>query len=207
MPKDSRNQYGYLTEEDPVRNPSGYCPQETFYNGKIYKSRAEVKWAIIFNYLNIKYEYEPKLFNLGNIKYLPDFYLPNQNYWIEIKSNQDGIDGENKILELSRYINDPIYVFNGYPRTGLFQNIIDSSYNYEICGFRIYQYLNGLIEIGKNTNLCLLKILGFNPVTLQKFKYYTDLIYKAACLEFYNPYTTKIFCHKVVDVTMKNYIN
>ena len=35
---------------------------------------------------NINFEYEPKIFNLGNgIKYIPDFYLPRTNEYIEVK--------------------------------------------------------------------------------------------------------------------------
>lgn len=114
------------------------------------------------------------------------------------------VDGEDKIIELSRHIDESIYVFNGYPRVGTFHNIVDDSRNYEICGFKVYQYFNGIAEVGKNTNVCLMKIFGFNPRTLDQFKYYTKKLYISACYEFYNPFSLQLGCHQVFDVRLKD---
>jgi len=59
---------------------------ETFYDGHRFRSRLEARWAVYFNAVGISYEYEPEGFELSDgTKYLPDFYLPDENYWIEIK--------------------------------------------------------------------------------------------------------------------------
>jgi len=55
------------------------------YNGELFRSSWEcnfVKWC---DKNNIKWQYESKSFNLGNCSYIPDFYLPEFNLYIEIK--------------------------------------------------------------------------------------------------------------------------
>ena len=52
-------------------------PIETYYNGYRFRSRLEARWAVFFDALGIKWEYEPEGYELpGGIRYLPDFYLP-----------------------------------------------------------------------------------------------------------------------------------
>lgn len=58
-----------------MNNYSGSIkPIETCYNGYKFRSRLEARWAVFFDALGVKYEYEPQGFDLGNgLKYLPDF--------------------------------------------------------------------------------------------------------------------------------------
>ena len=59
---------------------------ETEYNGYRFRSRLEARWAVFFDEIGIEYQYEPEGFDLGNgIYYLPDFYIPEADAWIEIK--------------------------------------------------------------------------------------------------------------------------
>ena len=59
---------------------------ETQYKGYRFRSRLEARWAVFFDALDIPWEYEPEGFELGNgIRYLPDFWLPAQECWVEIK--------------------------------------------------------------------------------------------------------------------------
>jgi hypothetical protein len=68
------------------RSPGKLKPIETAYNGLRFRSRLEARWAVFFDALNIKYLYEPEGFDLGDdIRYLPDFWLIEQQCWIEIK--------------------------------------------------------------------------------------------------------------------------
>ncbi len=49
-------------------------PIETIYNGYRFRSRLEARWAVFFDALGVKYEYEPEGFLLPSGKmYLPDF--------------------------------------------------------------------------------------------------------------------------------------
>jgi|GEM_PF-368876 len=56
-------------------------------NRNIYfYSRWEANVARLFNYLDVKWFYQPKTFYLGSQNYTPDFYLPEQNTYIEVKN-------------------------------------------------------------------------------------------------------------------------
>lgn len=69
---------------------------DTIYNDHRFRSRLEARWAVFFDEMKLSYLYEPEGFQLGSIRYLPDFFLPNgirfadeemhrQNVWVEIK--------------------------------------------------------------------------------------------------------------------------
>lgn len=59
---------------------------ETVYQGYRFRSRLEARWAVFLDTLGVKYQYEPEGFELvGAGRYLPDFWLPDLDCWIEIK--------------------------------------------------------------------------------------------------------------------------
>jgi hypothetical protein len=59
---------------------------ETVYKGYRFRSRLEARWAVFFDALGIEWEYEAEGFELGaNGRYLPDFWLPRLDCWVEIK--------------------------------------------------------------------------------------------------------------------------
>ena len=60
-------------------------PIQTVYNGYKFRSRLEARWAVFFDAAGIKYEYEPEGFDMDGLYYLPDFYLPEYDVWVEIK--------------------------------------------------------------------------------------------------------------------------
>lgn len=60
------------------------------FRGVHMRSKLEAKWAVVFEALRIKWEYETTLYTLkstrlfpNGVKYLPDFHLPN--WIIEVK--------------------------------------------------------------------------------------------------------------------------
>jgi hypothetical protein len=59
------------------------------YKGIYYRSGFELIIALAFEHLNIPFKYEPRKFKLiiGKLKvwYIPDFYLPTLNLWVEVK--------------------------------------------------------------------------------------------------------------------------
>lgn len=64
-------------------------PIETRYKGYRFRSRLEARWAVFFDSLGLKWEYEPEGFDLGfGELYLPDFWLPEMNAWVEIKGEK-----------------------------------------------------------------------------------------------------------------------
>lgn len=61
-------------------------PIETIYAGYRFRSRLEARWAVFFNWLKIRYVYEPEGYELSDgTRYLPDFYLPDQDTFFEVK--------------------------------------------------------------------------------------------------------------------------
>jgi hypothetical protein len=59
---------------------------DTFYNNHFFRSRLEARWAVYFDSLQEKWEYEPEGFLLENgVKYLPDFYIPSLDSYVEVK--------------------------------------------------------------------------------------------------------------------------
>jgi hypothetical protein len=68
---------------------------ETVYKGYRFRSRLEARWAVFFDALGVKWEYEQQGYEIkslcGNHKwlYLPDFYLPDLGAHAEVKGSLD----------------------------------------------------------------------------------------------------------------------
>jgi hypothetical protein len=61
---------------------------ETRYKGYRFRSRLEARWAVYFDALGVKWTYEYEGFELPNgTRYLPDFYLPDFDEYVEIKGD------------------------------------------------------------------------------------------------------------------------
>lgn len=59
---------------------------QTSYKGYRFRSRLEARWAVFFDALGIKWEYEIEGYDLGEHGYyLPDFWLPQVSMWAEVK--------------------------------------------------------------------------------------------------------------------------
>lgn len=66
---------------------------ETYYKGCRFRSRLEARWAVFFDTLEIRWLYEPEGFVLEDgTRYLPDFYLPDYELWIEVKGLRNEYD-------------------------------------------------------------------------------------------------------------------
>lgn len=64
---------------------------ETEYKGYRFRSRLEARWAVFFDALEVKWEYETEGYEKDGVKYLPDFYLPESRMFAEIKPYADHI--------------------------------------------------------------------------------------------------------------------
>lgn len=59
---------------------------ETTYRGCKFRSRIEARWACFYDAMGIVWEYEAEGYELEDVgRYLPDFWLPELKFWIEIK--------------------------------------------------------------------------------------------------------------------------
>jgi len=88
---------------------------ETVYKGYRFRSRLEARWAVFFDQIGLRWQYEIEGFRLRDGKmYLPDFYLPDWGLWIEIKG-QHPTDDELKTCRSFRDEGKPIALFYGLP--------------------------------------------------------------------------------------------
>lgn len=94
----------------------------TKYNGQIYDSRLEAKYAIIFDEMGIEYYYHTETFQLEDgTKYEPDFYLPKYDCWFEVKGVMTEID-EHKVQCLEKESEKRVFVgFEGFKLEDLYK--------------------------------------------------------------------------------------
>lgn len=65
---------------------------ETEYAGYLFRSRLEARWAVFFDALDIKWQYETEGFeNQYGDRYLPDFFFPETRTWVEVKGDKDAL--------------------------------------------------------------------------------------------------------------------
>lgn len=99
-----------MTEKKSVRAIT------TRYKGYNFRSRLEARWAVFFDHLKIRWDYEPEGFELGNgLRYLPDFWLPDFKMWVEIKPGEPDVVASQKAWKLVEHTGFPLYMSNGMP--------------------------------------------------------------------------------------------
>jgi hypothetical protein len=87
---------------------------ETVYHGYRFRSRLEARWAVFFDSLGVPFEYEKEGFELeGAGRYLPDFWLPQQECWIEIKPVEPNQSEQEKAGALALATGHPVALFIG----------------------------------------------------------------------------------------------
>lgn len=66
---------------------SSIAPIATSYAGCRFRSRLEARWAVVFDHLDIRWEYESQGYQIGDVRYLPDFLLPDieDGIFVEVK--------------------------------------------------------------------------------------------------------------------------
>lgn len=106
---------------------------QTHYGNHFFRSRLEARWAVFFNTLGIPYEYEIEGYNLNGLWYLPDFYMPKQDCWIEIKGIKPTKEEDDKAWLLSGETKKNVYIFWGqigeYPTVNNVSDV-DGAYMY-----------------------------------------------------------------------------
>ena len=85
---------------------------ETKYKGYRFRSRLEARWAVFFDEVGIKWEYEPEGFQTSIGNYLPDFFLIDLNMYAEVKHDNGNFE---KALCFSRESEKSILLCEGVP--------------------------------------------------------------------------------------------
>jgi hypothetical protein len=88
---------------------------ETNYKGYRFRSRLEARWAVFFDALGIKWEYEKEGYELPSGWYLPDFWLPDDRLWVEIKGQEPSAIELQLAKELTESTKFGAFVFHGVP--------------------------------------------------------------------------------------------
>lgn len=89
---------------------------ETRYNGHRFRSRTEARWAVLLDHLGVKYEYEPEGYEVGEgQRYLPDFWLPKEQCYLEVKGDAIADHEWRKIALLVHGTGHAAYVLTGQP--------------------------------------------------------------------------------------------
>lgn len=89
---------------------------ETRYKGYRFRSRLEARWAVFFDALGVKWEFEREGFRFCNGKqYLPDFWLPEYRLFVEVKPFAPLPGEEEKAVELLQGSGAPVFITQGDP--------------------------------------------------------------------------------------------
>lgn len=87
---------------------------ETHYNGYRFRSRLEARWAVFFDTLDVPYEYEKEGYDLGDAGwYLPDFWLPTHQVWLELKGDVPTAPELAKASQLAFVSGKRVFLFYG----------------------------------------------------------------------------------------------
>src|SRR5947209_16687637 len=86
---------------------------DTYYAGYHFRSRTEARWAIFFDTLQIPYRYEAEGYDLDGVRYLPDFWLPGLDGWVEIKGEPPREADQEKARRLALKSGKEVYTLIG----------------------------------------------------------------------------------------------
>lgn len=91
--------------------------REINYDGYRFRSKIEAQWYVFFKTLDIDVHYEPEtialqLFNGKVMNYLPDFYIPSLDCYVEIKLETSPTHEESlKCYLLAEQTGKDVYLF------------------------------------------------------------------------------------------------
>lgn len=88
-------------------------PLETRYHGYRFRSRLEARWARFLVSLRIPFEYEKEGYYLDGAYYLPDFWLPRQQCWMEVKGQKPTDDEQRKCDLLAMATKQRVFLVHG----------------------------------------------------------------------------------------------
>lgn len=93
----------------------------TTYGGIKFRSRTEARWAVFFDALGVRWEYEHEGYQLPSGWYLPDFWLPEVNggLFVEIKPERAATREEmTKLFGIVSATRREAVMFHGQPGDG-----------------------------------------------------------------------------------------
>ena len=99
----------------------GISSKPTWFKGVNYRSRKEAKWAVLYDYLDIRASYEPERFSTSKGVRIPDFYLPDFEVFVEVGPDEIAIHEQKreKARGLANATGRPVLVTKGFPGYGV----------------------------------------------------------------------------------------
>lgn len=102
-----------------------YTPVPTRHKGVTFRSKTEARWATFFHHSKVEYVYEPEKFSIryfGQVcNDVPDFWLPKQNKYVEVKPYTDDYplarypDADAKATMLAAWTQQDVILLCGVP--------------------------------------------------------------------------------------------
>ena len=97
------------------------------YNGILYRSRTEARWAVFFDEIGVRFEYERQGYNLPSWNYPPDFTLFDDHSDIiafaKVKGRAFLEDERRKCYDLACLTTTPVLLLDGCPDFRSFEMI------------------------------------------------------------------------------------
>jgi hypothetical protein len=133
---------------------------DTKYNGYYFRSRLEARYAVYLDALGWEYQYEPEGYKLKSGYYLPDFYLPDINCYVEVKpvplnklelklccELSEIICNENSGMDVILFEGQPDYkTFRAIYNGGIFGDVVPITFRNKYYPF----FFTGTSEFDKN---------------------------------------------------------
>jgi len=88
---------------------------DTIYRGYRFRSRLEARWAVFMDSINVRFEYEGEGFAFDGYAYLPDFFLPDMDCFLEIKPTDPSEEEVTKAILLCEHTGKNVYILVGQP--------------------------------------------------------------------------------------------
>ena len=96
---------------------------ETTWRGYRFRSRTEARWAVALTTASVKFDYEPQGYDLPSGWYLPDFWLPSFDAWLEIKGVEPTDRERALATELAAQSGKAVFIAVGAPDPGNFDQV------------------------------------------------------------------------------------
>lgn len=103
----------------------------TEYNGTVYRSRTEARWAVFFTSEYIPFRYETEGFDFDGVRYLPDFWLPEGKCWFEVKPFDPKPAEIDKALKLAWHTGKMVFIAPGQPMREIGLYVFSPSGNFK----------------------------------------------------------------------------
>ncbi len=157
----------------------------TVYAGITFRDQIVAQWAFFFDVLRIAYQYKPETFQGIQVSsHSPDFWLPAQEIWVMVVSDEASLIKEREnLVDLHRITGKKAFLFTGFPAVKTFISNSDGGYIREICNF-------GIDVVGESHPA---KCLPFHGNTLnEKMQYVLGMVTASISNENFRANTVRI---------------